>query len=366
MSSKVRSIAIAGAWGYIGRKLLDAAVARQMKVYAFDPGPMPADLKAHSIERIEDEATFYQLKPDFFHLAVHPEHRTFGFHELLRRSQSERIVMLVEKPLALPESPQLCQEIVDAATRSKAQVFYDFPELFDPLTEILWHYLEKLPDVEISEIYVQRSKDREDPAKPRNYKKMVSIQYQETVHCMAFALSLVGKVTRNWKKLLEQGVQFSAESQPYEPPNPQDYERNVDGRCEYSGHIGNTQISGLTDFKAGAENSKRRIIHGTTDGQAFKIDAEYFEGEKQLFINNRKIDFNPRSSSYEGILQSVLSWCDDFQPKEIRDGIHPNPRLAQLTYQLSSMLWESSHSGQPVAAANYEDVLAFRTSTPAY
>jgi predicted dehydrogenase len=366
MSKALRSIAIAGAWGYIGRKLLDAAVARQMKVYAFDPGPRPSDLTSRYIERIEDEAAFYQLKPDFFHLAVHPEHRSFGLSELLRRSQTEQIVMLVEKPLAIPESPQLCHEIVDAAARSKAMVFYDFPELFDPLTEIIWDYLEKLPDVEISEIYVQRSKDREDPAKPRNYKKMVSIEYQETVHCMAFVLGLLGKVTRNWKKVLEQGVSVTAESQPYKPPNPQDYEHTVDGRCEYTGQIGETQICGLTDFKSGAENSKRRIVHGTTDGQSFKIDAEYFEGEKQLFINNRKVDFNPQSSSYEGILQGVLSWCDDFQPIEIRDGIHPNPRLAHLTYQLSSMLWESSHTRAPATAANYDDLLAFRTSTVAH
>ena len=36
-----RSIAIAGAWGYIGRKFLDVALARGLTTYVHDPGPMP-------------------------------------------------------------------------------------------------------------------------------------------------------------------------------------------------------------------------------------------------------------------------------------------------------------------------------------
>ena len=39
-----RSIAIAGAWGYIGRKFLDVALANGLETYVFDPGPMPEDV----------------------------------------------------------------------------------------------------------------------------------------------------------------------------------------------------------------------------------------------------------------------------------------------------------------------------------
>ena len=165
MAHATRSIAISGAWGYIGRKLLDAAVARHMKVYVFDPGPMPEDVTSRHVERIEDETAFYRLKADVFHLALHPEARAIGLNVLLKRCAAEQIVLLIEKPLTLPETPNECQPLVDAAARSAAMVFYDFPELFDPLTKIIWDYLEKLPDVEINEVYLQRSKDREDPAR---------------------------------------------------------------------------------------------------------------------------------------------------------------------------------------------------------
>jgi hypothetical protein len=38
------SVAIAGAWGYMGRKLLDAARRRDLPVRVLDPGPWPVDL----------------------------------------------------------------------------------------------------------------------------------------------------------------------------------------------------------------------------------------------------------------------------------------------------------------------------------
>src|SRR5438094_9545063 len=38
------SIAIAGAWGYIGRKLLDAALHLGIRAYVYDPGPTPSDV----------------------------------------------------------------------------------------------------------------------------------------------------------------------------------------------------------------------------------------------------------------------------------------------------------------------------------
>ena len=69
------SIAIAGAWGYIGRKFLDVALARGLKTFVYDPGPPPDDVDLGRLTRVADEAEFYRLEAELFHLAVHPEHR---------------------------------------------------------------------------------------------------------------------------------------------------------------------------------------------------------------------------------------------------------------------------------------------------
>ena len=345
MSTAFGSVAIAGSWGYIGRKLLDAAIDLDLTVYAFDPGVMPSDLDASRVVRIEDESGFYQVPADFFHLAIHAEHRQYGFARLLERAKYESIVMLIEKPMALPERPQDCDEIMAAVEPSSAMIFYNFPELFDPLTQHVWQFLATLSDVQISDVFVQRSKDREDPANPRNYKKMVSIQYQESVHCLAFVLSLLAWLQGSFSSALASGAQIVATSQPYVPPNPEDYPQPVDGRCEYSLQLGKTHVQGLTDFKRNAVATKRRIIRGMADGQPFEIDAEYLEGRKHLLINRQRIDIDSAASSYAAIVESMLRWRHDFRPVAVREGIYSNPRLAHLAYQLSSALWKSAHQG---------------------
>ena len=346
MSTLSGSVAVAGAWGYIGRKLLDAAIDLDLKVYAFDPGAMPLDLDANRIVRIEDEAAFYQLPADFFHLAIHPEHRQHGFTRLLERANREPIVMLIEKPMALPGRPQDCDAIMAAAEHSSAMIFYNFPELFDPLTHRIWQFLATLRDVEINHIFLQRSKDREDPANPRNYKRMVSIQYQESVHCLAFMLSLLAQVQGQLPSIASQNMHVTATAEPYTPPNPADYPQPVDGRCEYSIQLGKTQVNGLTDFKRNAPGTKRRIIRGTSEGQPFEIDAEYFEGRKHLLINRQRIAVDPASSSYAAIIEAILRWRRDKGADEVRGGLYPNPRLAHRAYQFSELLWQSAHNSQ--------------------
>ncbi|MGO8930080.1 MAG: hypothetical protein ACLQU3_24695 [Limisphaerales bacterium] len=49
------SIAIAGAWGYIGRKVLDAALGRGLRTYVFDPGPAPTEFDPQSVTRVDSE-----------------------------------------------------------------------------------------------------------------------------------------------------------------------------------------------------------------------------------------------------------------------------------------------------------------------
>ena len=48
-----RSIAIAGAWGYIGRKFLDVALARGLATYVYDPGPEPQDVDLSRFTRVD-------------------------------------------------------------------------------------------------------------------------------------------------------------------------------------------------------------------------------------------------------------------------------------------------------------------------
>ena len=99
------SIAIAGAWGYIGRKFLEAAQALGVRTLIHDPGPVPDDVSLQGVTRIDREADFYRQKADLFHLALHPAHRRKGLDTLLRRSRQDPILVLCEKPMADPERP---------------------------------------------------------------------------------------------------------------------------------------------------------------------------------------------------------------------------------------------------------------------
>lgn len=332
------SIAIAGAWGYIGRKFLDVALARELMVYVHDPGPIPPDLDPSRFVRITDEADFYGLDADFFHLALHPEHRRLDL--LLERNQP--LLILVEKPMALPGHPEECREIVEAVDRSQAIVLFDFPELYDPLTARVVEHLARFREVRLTELFVQRSKDREDPANPRNYKRMVPIQYQESVHCLAFVLHVLAAVQGSLASAMSGGIRIEARSDPYDPPNPEAYPEVVDGRCAYRARIGNVKVEGLTDFKRRAEWSKRRVIRGIGDGRPFEIEVNYLEGHKSLRINGSAQPCDPSANSYEHVLTTATRWAREVRRDELMSDIYPNPRFARLTYQLSAALWRSS------------------------
>jgi predicted dehydrogenase len=337
-----RSIAIAGAWGYIGRKFLDVALARGLTAYVLDPGPIPDDLDPMRFTRLTDEAEFYALRPDLFHLALHPEHRRLD----LLLARDEPLLILNEKPMALPGRPDECDRIVAAVDASSATVLYDFPELYDPLTARVLDHLAQFHDVRLTDVYVQRSKDREEPSNPRNYKRMVSIQYQETVHCLAFALYLLATIKGGLDAALADGVRIVGESDPYEPPNPEAYPEPVDGRCRYRATFGDVAIDGLTDFKRGAPWAKRRVLRGLGDGRPFAIEVSYLEGSKSLRIDDVDQPCDPRADSYEDVLRTSLRWSRQFDRSEFMTGLFPNPRLARLTYRLSSALWRSCQDGE--------------------
>jgi predicted dehydrogenase len=359
MNDLPQSLAIAGAWGYIGRKFLDVALRRQIPTFVYDPGDLPADVDPSGLTRLTDDAEFYRLPADLFHLATHPDHRRTGQQRLLERAQPAPLAILNEKPMAAPDSPEECSQIVAAVQHSRALMLYDFPELYDPLTERILDHLHSYRDVRITNISMCRSKDREAPDNPRNYKRMVPIQYQESVHCLAYVLFVLARLPGSLAEVFDGGMSLRAESEPYAPPNPEMYPHVVDGRCNFQVSLGGVQIEGRTDFKAGAEFTKRRVLRGSGNGQPFCIEADYLEGRKRLSINGIEQAVDPRANSYESVLQTFTRWRSQLAREALMEGIYPNPAFARITYQLSSALWRAGRSRARLRFANLDALLGF-------
>ena len=359
-----RSIAIAGAWGYIGRRFLDAAASLNVPAYVFDPGPLPDDVDATTFERIDDEDAFYGLDTDFYHLALHPKHRAKGLAALFERARSgDCRLVLNEKPMADPERPDHCAAIARAVAESGLTLLYDFLELFDPMTQHINAFLSQFEEIRISTIEMHRSKDREDPENPRNRKIIVPIQYQESVHCVAFCLNLLGHRAGGLDALWHEGVTVSGRSEPYDPPNPEDYPYVVDGKLDGSVRLGDTEIRFDTNFKRGAPWTKRRCIQGVADGEPFIIEAEYLEGNKWLRINGEDQGFPPDADSYANTIRQAWAWTRQTHRPTLMTGVYPNPPFARATYLISAMLWDSCAAN---AAVSLPDGNVFARYAPGF
>ena len=354
-----RSVAIAGAWGYIGHKFVEAGLALGYDVYVYDPGPVPEDIDLTRVTRVESESDFYALDTDLFHLALHPEHRLSALEALLPRAETEPLFILDEKPMALPEAPEECELLVQKVARSGAVLLFDFPELFDPITGRIFDYLDSFDDLIIDEVRIQRSKDREDRSNPRNLKKMVPIQFQETVHCLAFLLNLLARHTGSVERALSRGLSLRSSSDPYDPPNPEAYAYVVDGRCDFDMRIGDTTVIGHTDFKRGAPFRKERLIRGRGDGQPFEIQVDFLEGAKYLMINGEDQLCEPWGSSYTAVLEGLQQMHRSIPAGELMTGVYPNPAFARYTYQLSSVLWRASRDGEEIVLPDADSLLSF-------
>lgn len=354
-----RSIAIAGAWGYIGRQFFKAACELGLRVYVFDPAPVPADIPRSSFALVADEEEFYRLDADLFHLALHPENRRQALVYLRERAIDRPLLVLNEKPMAQPERPEQCLETLRTVEGTRIVMLFDFLELFDPLVRAISRHLSSFDQVEIDDILLYRGKDREDPTRPRNYKRMVPIQYQESVHCLAFLLDLLGNLKGGLEAVFADGLKIAARSLPYAPPNPQDYPYQVDGQCHYEIAMGNLQVRGCTDFKSGAEFAKRKIIRGRVDGRPLVIEANTQEGQKYLRFDGVDQGFAPDASSYRQALSTLGDWYQRVDHRQLMNGVYPNPRFARLTYQLSSALWRSCHTGEAIEFSSLEELIAF-------
>ena len=309
------SLAIAGGWGYIGRKFIGAARRLGLRLSVYDPGPLPQDLDLEGVAIADCETEFYAQQADLFHLALHPEQRRRGWDQLLTRSLHEPICVLCEKPMADPERPEHGPDICRQVAESGAVVLYDFPELFDPITQRIREYLAGFRAATIVSIDVQRSKDREDPRNARNFKRMVSIQYQESVHCLAFVLDLLGTVRGDLESVFADGLSLTARSWPYRPPNPDAYVYVVDGRCDFRLELGSSVVTGSTNFQRGAAWAKRRVVRGVGDGQPFTIEADFLEGRKRLRINDQSHDNVVATDSYAAVVATYGRWCREIPRK---------------------------------------------------
>jgi predicted dehydrogenase len=357
--TSLKSIAIAGAWGYIGRKFLAAARNLDLPTHVYDPAPLPDELSGQPLQRVLDADAFYHLPSDLFHLALHPEDRGPGMQILLQRSEREPIWVLCEKPMAAPEDPAHCERLIEAVDDSRAVVLFDFPELYDPISQRIREFFRGFRRVTIESIEVQRSKDREDPDNPRNYKRMVTIQYQESVHCLAFVLGMMAEVTGDLAEAMRDGLEIAASAEPYAPPNPQAYRHVVDGRCDYRLSIGSLAVTGRTDFKRGAEWAKRRIIRGRGDARSFVIEADFLERGKRLVIDGAEQLDVVETNSYEEVLKTIGSWRSEVDRDRLLQSAFPHPRFARLAYQLSSALWRSSYERTSLAFRSLDDLVAF-------
>jgi hypothetical protein len=125
------SIAIAGIYGYIGNLIYQAAVELGVKkIYGFDPG-VKANIFIDSdrLELLENQEDFCNLDVDLFHIATHPQVRQCVFYLLKKRNKIN-----IEKPMAHPSQPEECFKLMNAVKNSSSSVYFNFVELFNPLT----------------------------------------------------------------------------------------------------------------------------------------------------------------------------------------------------------------------------------------
>jgi hypothetical protein len=220
-------------------------------------------------------------------------------------------------------------------------------------------HLRRFRELRITGVQVQRSKDREDPGNPRNFKRMVPIQYQESVHCLAWVVHLLASLGGGVRALLDLGVRLAGESTAYRPPNPEAYPLPVDGRCRYRARIGGVPVEGLTDFTRGAPWVKRRVVRGVGDGVAFEIEASYLEGRKRLRIDGSDQPWDPGANSYEAVLATLARWVRVHDRDRLMTGLFPNPGFAHATYRLSAALWRSCRADQEVSFRTADELLSW-------
>jgi predicted dehydrogenase len=364
------SLAIAGIHGYIGQLIYNAALELGVPtIYGFDPGPRPADFSySDRLQMIACEEQFYELDADLFHIATHPEVRQ-GVYRLLDRGRHVNI----EKPMAHPAHPGECSRLRTAARASHGTVLFDFVEVFNPRAfqiRATLTQLQKHSDFRLVRIDCERSKDREDTRNLRNRKIMVPIQYQESAHCLALLLFVLGRSSL-FEEAFPHGMTVAALSAPYDPPNPEDYRYGVvDGKVAGELRADGLAISIDTDFKRRATGPFKRFrIEGFAGGRDFQIESIYDGLGERIVLDGEALAPWGTASRHQDIVRQ--SWCWHCTPPPLR----PDADFAWLVFGLSAALWTSCHEGREIrieceddlrrAMRCYPDSLAKRARYPA-
>ena len=339
------ALAVAGGWGHIGGGFARAALGAGVRVFVHDPAPRPGDGTLADAEEVRDAAAFYALPVPFYHLALQPEHRDAALSLLAARpAVPGGPLVLVEKPLAPPFDRAGARRARQTAAGLPGTVLFDFIELYRPLTRVVFDYLSSFRRCRIHEIALTRTKDREDPAVPRNHIVTLPVQYQETVHCAAWALACLERLRAGGPE--DGAVEAWGRSLPYTPPNPERYPEAVDGFFEGGVTLGETRVTFLTDFRRGTPRSQYRRLVGEGDGRPFVLEAEYLPGAAWMKINGESAPLPREDTPHLEVLREA--WRRHTGPT----GPHrpepplPGPAFAHRTWLLSHLLWNAAH-GNP-------------------
>lgn len=347
------AVAIAGGWGHIGGCFARAALGAGVRVFVHDPAPRPDDSALAEAVEVPDAAAFYALPAPFYHLALPPAHRDAAFAGLSARpTRNGNLLVLVEKPLAPPFDRERALRARDTAAALPGTVLFDFIELYRPLTGTVLDYLSSFRNCRIHEIALTRTKDREDPAVPRNHIVTLPVQYQETVHCAAWALACLEHIRAG---LPANGtVEAWGRSVPYTPPNPERYPEPVDGFFEGGIALGETRVTFLTDFRRGTPRSQYRRITGEGGGRRFILEAEYLPGAAWLKINGESVPLPREDTPHLEALRGAWRYHCDRVNGRPRQFPLPGPAFAHRTWLVSTLLWNAAH-GKPATLSFPED-----------
>ena len=349
------SIAIAGIYGYIGNLIYQAAVDLGVKkIYGFDPGVKPNIFRdSDRLEVLENQESFYNLDVDIFHIATHPQLRQCVFH-LIKKGKRINI----EKPMAHPSQPEECFKLMNAVKNSSSSVYFNFVELFNPLTFEILSILDnfkQFDDFKITRIYSEICKNREDKTIYRNRKIIVPIQYQESCHCLAWIIFILNRGSF-FENVFPKGIEVKAVSEIYDPPNPEDYTFGVvDGKIVAKLFVEDLLIEIYNDFKRKdlKSPSKLLLVEYTAKNQHFRLELKYNGVNEYLLLNGEQIEKNFEQNRHKNTI--VKSWYYHQQPTISK--IKPDVDLAWLVFGLSATLWKSCFENRTVEIRSEADLI---------
>ena len=362
------SIAIAGSEGFMGQNIVKAALGLDIEdIILSDPRIDPGRYAGLRNVRSVVPHHFNDIDAGLFHFATHPGQRS-PMYRLIERGCH----INVEKPMVHPENPMEAEAIFDALEASNATLLYDFLEMFNPRTLAIVEMLKNMGDAQLDHITFIRGKNRENLWNPRNESPMLPIEYQETVHCMAYLVNLFanqqGVYDINFESVFPKGFTVWAKSRRYDAPNPEKYPYVVDGYCAGTIDIGECTVDFLTNFKRGAEKTKRKIMLGHNAYHSIDIEVNDQLGQEYLRINGAEHQPKGEQDQYKSVI--LGSWQMHQEMMQGKRAVRPDARFAWLAFGLCGAIFMSSYLQTEVALRNQDDfneaARFFNENAPSY